>query len=238
MVLEGISAAVSGLRVSEKRLNQSAHNLANLSTSGFIPGRVEQADLARGGVTAVSGSSGQAGPLVYTGQSLDLALDGGGFFVLDDGQGGSLYTRAGIFGLDSQGRLADAQGRPLSPEISIPPEAARIQISPQGLVQALDQDGRVIGEGRIQPASFGNPGGLEPVGGNAFRASEASGPPVTDAPGAAGHGLVVSGALQASGTDPAREMIDLSTSQRSFEANLAALTALDEMVGSILDVTA
>jgi flagellar basal body rod protein FlgG len=238
MVLEGISAAVSGLRVSEKRLSQSAHNLANLSTTGFSPGRLEQAELAQGGVQAAVRSSGQTGPVVYTGQALDLALDGGGFFVLDDGQGGRLYTRAGIFGLDSQGRLADGQGRPLSPEISIPAEAARVHISPQGLVQALDQDGRVIGEGQIQTASFGNPGGLEPVGGNAFRASEASGPPVSDAPGAAGHGLVVSGALQASGTDPAREMINLTASQRSFEANLAALVSLDEMVGSILDVTA
>ena len=81
MVLEGISVAVSGLRVSEKRLAQSAHNLANLSTPGFAPGRVELSDVAQGGVkVAATTFSSQPGPLLVTENSLDLAINGGGFF--------------------------------------------------------------------------------------------------------------------------------------------------------------
>ena len=139
--------------------------------------------------------------------------------------------------LDSRGRMVDPQARALSPEISIPPETVRLDISPQGQVRALAADGNVLAQGQIQTAVFGNPGGLQPVGDNAFRATEASGPPVTDAPGAAGHGQIVSGALQGSGTDLAREMINLITSQRSFEANLATIATYDDMLGSILDVT-
>lgn len=194
--------------------------------------------MAQGGVQAAATTfSSQPGPLIVTENSLDLAIDGGGFFALDDGQGGRVYTRAGNFMLDARGRMVDSQGRALTPEISVPQDAARIHISPQGQVQALAADGTVLGQGQIQTAVFGNPGGLQPVGGNAFRATDASGPPVTDAPGTAGHGQIISGALRASGTDPAREMINLITSQRSFEANLAAINTYDDMVGSILNVT-
>jgi len=236
MALDGIYAAVSGLRAASTRLNQRSHNLANVSTPGFTPRRVDLADARAGGVQTTGTSPMGAGPVVPTDHPLDLALDGGGFFVLNDGQGGRLYSRAGNFVLDDQGALVDPLGRSLSPSIQIPPEAAQVHVTAQGKVQALAADGSVHYEGRIQTASFGNPGGLESVGGNAFRETAASGPPVTDAPGTPGHGQVISGALQASGTDIAREMAGLVNDQRYFEANLKTVQTEDEMLGSILDV--
>ncbi len=236
MALSGIYASVSGLRVSQQRLNQRAHNLANVSTTGFVPRRVEQADLAQGGVQAVGSTPLGSGPLVPTDRPLDLAIDGGGFFVLNDGQGGRVYTRAGNFLLDAQGRLVDSMGRTLDPNITIPRQAVQVHVTAQGQVQALAQDGSVIAQGQIETAVFGNPGGLQPLGGNLFRETAASGPPVTADPGTAGHGQIVSGALTASGTDIAREMVGMVQDQRDFEANLKSVQTEDENLGTILDI--
>jgi len=238
MGLDGIYAAVSGLRVSQRRLEQSSHNLANASTPGYQPRRVEQADVAGGGVRVTGTSpSGPAGPVVATEQPLDLAINGGGFFVLDDGQGGRLYTRAGNFTLNADGELVDPLGRRvLAGGMEVPPQAEQVRVGPDGNIQALAGDGTVLAEGQIQTAVFGNPGGLESVGGNAFRETPASGPPVMAAPGAPGHGELVSGALQSSGTDLAREMVNQIVDQRTFEANVKTVQTYDDMVGAILDV--
>lgn len=238
MSIESIIPALSGLRVAERRLNQTANNLANVSTPGYVPRRLEQAEVASGGV-AINGSSQLgAGPLVASEGPLDLAINGGGFFVLSDGQGGELYSRAGNFQTDAQGRLVDAQGRQALPAITLPANTAQVQVSPQGQVQALAGDGSLLAQGQLQTAVFGNPGGLQAVGGNAYRATGQSGPPVTAAPGSPGHGGIVSGAMQASGTDIASSMVDMIIDQRAFEANLKTIKTQDEAVGNILNVVA
>ncbi len=238
MPLDGIYAAVSALRVTEKRLSQTAHNVANVSTPGFVPRRVDQADMQGGGVQVAGTTALAAGPVLPAERPLDLAIDGGGFFVLEDGQGGRLYSRAGNFSLDADGQLVDPMGRAVLPAINVPPQAASLHISSQGQVQALAEDGSVLAEGQIQTAAFGNAGGLEAMGGNAFRATQASGPPVTATPGSAGHGTIVSGALQASGTDLAKSMVDMIIDQRTFEANTKSLQTQDELLGTIMDIKA
>jgi flagellar basal-body rod protein FlgG len=236
MSISGIMASVSGLRVSEQRVSQTANNLANVSTSGFSPGRLEQSTLAGGGVAVSGVTSLGAGPLLPSDNPLDLAIDGGGFFALSDGQGGNLYTRSGNFTVDSQGQLVDQQGHSLVPGIAVPAQTAQVYINPEGQVLSLSADGQVLSQSQLHTAVFGNPGGLQAVGGNAYRETAASGPPVNAAPGTAGHGSVISGALQASGTDIATEMVNLTMDQRVFEANLKALRTQDEMVGSIINV--
>lgn len=238
MVIPGIYAAVSALRLAGRRVNQTAHNLANASTTAFVPRRVDQADVAGGGVQAAGTTPLGAGPVVPTERALDLAIDGPGFFVINDGAGGQLYTRAGNFVINAEGQMVDALGRSLVPPIEIPQEATSIRVTSTGQVQALADDGTVLAEGQIQTAVFGNAAGLEPVGGNAFRATQASGPPVTAEPGTPGHGRIVSGALQASGTDIAREMVNLTIDQRTFEANLRSVQTFDDMLGSVLDLKA
>lgn len=236
MSIEGIGVTVTALNILQRRRNATAHNLANASTPGFSPGRVEQAALAGGGVQAIGATLLGGGPLNAGERGLDLALDGAGFFVFADGHGGQIYSRSGKLQVGPDGRLTDLMGRGLLPALNVPPEAAQVSISPQGQVQALAADGRVLAQGRIEIASFANPGGLLAVGGNAFTPSPASGPPVLAGPGAAGRGLVVAGAEQASGADPVREMVYLNLQGHEFSANLRAWATQDEMVGSILDV--
>jgi flagellar basal body rod protein FlgG len=236
MPSEGIYAAVSGLRVNTKRVANTAHNVANVSTPGFVPNRLEQANLAQGGVQITGSTPQSPGPLMVTDRSLDLAIEGPGFFALDDGQGGRLYTRAGNFSLNAQGEMVDPLGRTMVPPFQVPEQATHLNITPQGQIQALSADGNVLAQGQIQTAGFGNAAGLNPVGGNAYRATEASGPAVMNTPGAAGHGQIVSGALQASGTDLAREMVDMMVSQRSFEANVRSIQTADDMLGVVLDI--
>jgi flagellar basal body rod protein FlgG len=236
MPIEALQSAASALKVTQRRTSQTAHNLANVSTPGFAPGRVEQAETAGGGVRATATTPLPGGPLVSSGRPLDLALDGGGFFVLEDGAGGRLYTRAGNFQLNAQGDLVDPRGRAVAGGVNVPPEAASVHVTAQGQMQALAADGQVLAQGQLQTATFGNPAGLEPVGGNAFQATGASGPPLLGQPGAPGAGRVVSGALQASGTGLASSMVNLMIDQRTFEANTKSLQTADEMLGTILDV--
>ena len=237
MPIDGIQAAVTGLKAAQKKQNQSAHNLANLSTPGYRPKRVDQASMAGQGVQTTGTSfTGSVGGIAPTGNPLDLAINGGGFFTLDDGQGGRLYTRAGNFVINGQGQVTDQMGRSLMPAVQIPDEAASITVSATGQLQALSGDGAVLAEFQIQTASFANPGGLESMGGNAYLATDDSGPAVNNIPGQAGHGEIVSGALQTSGTDLAREMVDQIVNQRSFEANIRTIQTYDDMVGSVLDI--
>ena len=237
MLIDGIQSAVSGLKASEKKQNVSANNVANASTPGYQPARVEQASVAGGGVEVTGLSyTGSTGGLMTTDNSLDLAINGGGFFVLDGGNGGQLYTRSGNFTINAQGQITDQIGRALVPNLQIPDGTANISVSSTGQLQALAADGTVLADLQIQTASFGNPGGLESVGGNAYQATEASGPAVNNFPGQAGHGEIVSGALQTSGTDLAREMVDQIINQRSFEANIKTIQTYDDMVGSVLDI--
>ncbi|MBI4799907.1 MAG: flagellar hook-basal body complex protein [Desulfarculus sp.] len=238
MAIEGIYAAVSGLRAAERRVGQTAHNLANVSTPGFMPRRMDQAEVAGGGVQISGSTPLTPGPIIPSERPLDLAINGGGFFVLDDGNGGQVYSRVGNFQLEAPGRLVDGQGRQVLPAFTLPAQTASVRVTPQGQVQALASDGSLLAQGQLQTAVFGNPGGLEPVGGNAYRATGASGPPAVAAPGTPGHGEIVAGAMQASGTDIASSMVDLIIDQRAFEANLKTIKTQDDMLGSILDVLA
>ena len=236
MAIEAIQAATSALRVESRRVSRSAHNLANLSTTGFTPSRTNQAETAAGGVQETASSYLSQGPVLPSESPLDLALNGGGFFVLDDGQGGRAYTRAGNFSLNQDGVLVDSLAREVLPRVEVPAEAYSVSVSPQGEVAFLGNGGMVLGRVQLETAVFGNPGGLAPVEGNAFVETTESGPPVNAAPGTPGHGEIVSGALQSSGTDLAREMVNMMLGQRSFEANIKTVQTGDEMLGSILDI--
>lgn len=236
MFVNGLLSSLSGIKAATRRTANSANNLANVSTTGYTPTRINQADTASGGTTVTGTTALQSGPIVRTDRPLDLAISGGGFFVVRDGRGNEFYTRSGNFSFDAQGRMVDSSGRAVAGGIEMPQDAAQVQISPNGAMTALDDEGNVIAESQLQTAVFANPGGLESVGGSAYRQTATSGPPVLDDPGAAGHGQITSGALQASGTDIGTEMVNMIIGQRSFEANVKAVRTHDEMTSTILDI--
>lgn len=237
MLIQAMSNALSGLNVSSKRLNQSAHNLANVSTTAYTPSRTDQATLAQGGAQVVGTTATGSGGFQFTGHSLDLAINGGGFFAFSDPQYGQVYSRAGNFTINSQGNVVDQSGRALLPPVTLPAGVSQLSVSPQGRIQAMDTQGNVLAQMQIQTASFPNTGGLEAVGNNSYTATMASGPALFNAPGSGG-GTIMAGALQTSGTDIAHEMVEQIISQRGFEANLKTMETADEMLGYILDIKA
>ena len=238
-MLSGINSAISGLKISQTRLNQSAHNVANASTSAYVPSRIDQGDVATGGVRQLGATPLSPGGITVTDRALDLALNGGGFFAVNDPLNGQVYTRSGNFTIDNQGNLADNQGRALTPGINVPAGTSQLSISEHGLVQAYDNNGNLISQSQMQTASFGNAAGLQSLGYNSFAATAASGPAMFNEPGTAGHGGgIVSGALQTSGTDLAHEAVEQIISQRGFEANVKSIQTYDEMIGTLLDLKA
>lgn len=229
-MLNALSSALSALNVNQKRLNQSAHNIANASTPAFVPSRVDLADVAGGGVQATATPPMASGGVQFTGHSLDLAINGGGYFSFSDPQSGQVYSRAGNLRINSNGQLTDTTGRLLQPPVTLPANTAQVTISPQGQVSAFDNQGNLLNEQQIELASFANTGGLSPVGDNNYMATQSSGPAMFNP------GNIISGALQTSGTNLAHEMVDQIVTQRAFEANIRTIQTADEMLGSILDI--
>ncbi|MBX3323783.1 MAG: flagellar basal-body rod protein FlgG [Phycisphaeraceae bacterium] len=263
MAIIALQSAASGLNALNTKLDVIANNLANVNTEGYKASRANFQDLlyierAQPGVenpngderptglyvglgVKVSGTQQEfsQGAPISTGQELDLMIEGRGFFqvqVEPELGGGTAYTRAGNFVLNSDGDivLANDQGRRLEPNINIPQEAVKVDVSTDGQVWYI-----VAGEtepqvaGQIELASFINPAGLRQVGENLWVESAASGNPVVGVPGENSTGRVRQGMLEASNVDPARELIELIRTQRAYEMNSQSIRAADQALQTI-----
>lgn len=228
-MLEGIS--LSGVQAGLARLDVAAHNIANLVTPGFKASRLDQVTV-RGGGTAVGGRTTffSQGPVELTEAGFALAIQGDGFFALETPEG-PRFTRGGDFRVDAAGNLVTAQGLPVTPPIQVPSGAESILVTRDGRVLLLFGDGTVRQIGRMDLATFLNPGGLLQEGGTLFAPTAASGPAL---PGAAG--VILFGALEGSNTDLAGETIEAALAQADVRANLAALRIQDETLGELLDI--
>jgi flagellar basal-body rod protein FlgG len=167
-----------------------------------------------------------------TGNPLDIAISGGGFFqiLMPNGQTG--YTRAGSFHPDAQGNVVTADGNPLQPAITVPPDATNISIGSDGTV-SVTQPGQAQASqvGSIQLALFVNPGGLNSVGNNIFLATTASGDPIVGNPGGSeGIGTLQQGMLEQSNVSVVDEFVQMIVAQRSYESNSRVVKAADEML--------
>jgi flagellar basal-body rod protein FlgG len=172
------------------------------------------------------------GNIFQTGNQLDIAIQGDGFFkvVLPDGT--IAYTHNGQFRLDAEGRIVNPDGYPLDPEIAIPADAISVGISADGTVSVLRHGATAVEEvGRIELAKFVNPAGLKRIGNNLFIQTDASGEPVIDNPGNQGLGTLLQGYLESSNVNIVEEMVNLIIAQRAFEFNTKGITAADEMLG-------
>ena len=235
-MLGPIFSALTGLKNASQRLQNSANNVANINTAGFKKSDVNSADIKSGGtrVNDVSKSNTQ-GALIPTGNPLDLAISGNGFFQVTNPNGGTSFTRSGSFKLDGGGNIVDASGNALVPAVNVPGNNAGISVGANGQISA-QVGGQPEVLGQIQLANFANPSGLSAAGGNLLNESAGSGAPVVGGPGEGGRGTVLSGFLEGSDVDITEEIVDQIVAKAAFKANVNVIKANDELLGTILDI--
>ena len=235
-MLGPIFSALTGLKNASQRLQNSANNVANINTTGFKKSDVNSADIKSGGtrVNDVSKSNTQ-GALIPTGNPLDLAISGNGFFQVTNPNGGTSFTRSGSFKLDGGGNIVDASGNALVPAVNVPGNNAGISVGANGQISA-QVGGQPEVLGQIQLANFANPSGLSAAGGNLLNESAGSGAPVVGGPGEGGRGTVLSGFLEGSNVDITEEIVDQIVAKAAFKANVNVIKANDELLGTILDI--
>lgn len=247
--------AKTGLDAQQTRMTVVSNNLANVSTTGFKKDRANFQDLVYQTVRQAGGQSSQdtllpsglslgtgvrvvatekqhtQGNLVQTGNSLDMAIEGRGFFQILTPDGTIAYTRDGSFQIDDQGRVVTSSGFLLEPGISLPEGVESVTIGMDGTVTAqLPGQSATTQLGTIQLADFINPSGLQPVGQNLYQETTASGTPMVGTPGLDGLGSIFQGALEASNVNIAEELVNMIETQRAFETNTKAIQTTDQML--------
>jgi flagellar basal-body rod protein FlgG len=254
-MIRALSTAATGMDAQQTRLDVCSNNIANVSTPGFKKSRAEFQDLMYQTVRAPGAAAGQGartptglqvgmgvrtaatqrmhgeGDLQQTGNPLDVAIEGPGFFPVQVPGGGTAYTRDGALNLDAEGRLTTADGYALATAVTVPPEAQSISIAADGTVTAtLAGEAEPVELGKIELATFANPAGLQAQGRNLFVETQASGTAITGAPGENGIGTLSQGTLELSNVKVVEEMIDLISGQRAYEVNARVIKAADEML--------
>jgi len=166
-----------------------------------------------------------------TGRSLDLAIQGDGFFQVTTPDGSTRFTRNGQFLVNAEGAMVTSTGAVLDPPITIPSDARAVSIAPDGTVSAfVGNDSTPTSAGQIQLVRFPNPAGLSSLGGNLLSQTEASGAPTTGTAGENGYGTVQSGFLERSNVQMVTELVNLIKAQRAYEINSRAIKAGDDML--------
>lgn len=254
-MLRALSTASTGMQAQQTRLDVTSNNIANVGTSGFKKSDVQFSDLLyqtsknAGAATSqltqtptatqvglgveVAGTTRiqTQGDMKVTGNELDLAIEGRGFFAVQMPSGELGFTRAGTFHQDNYGRIVNAEGLPMAVDIEIPTDAQQINIAADGKVTVkVPTQTELLEVGELQVATFANPAGLEALGHNLLRETEASGAAHLVAPGEDGTGSLSQGALEMSNVKVVEEMIDLITGQRAYEVNSRVVRAADEML--------
>jgi flagellar basal-body rod protein FlgG len=262
-MIRALYTAASGMNAQQANIDNVAHNLANVNTTGFKKARVEFEDLvyqqikAPGTPTSQEGEAPigleaglgaravatarnfSAGNMRSTGTPMDIAIEGQGFFQITLPGGETGYTRAGSFHLNGQGQIVTAEGYQLEPAITIPAGATSVMISKDGIVSAVvagTADPQQVGT--IELAQFQNPAGMQARGGNIYTATIASGDPATATPGAEGLGTLAQGFLEDSNVSVVEEMVNMILGQRAYEANSRVIRAADEMLQQINNLPA
>ena len=247
--------AKTGLEAQQSRLGIISNNLANVSTTGFKRDRAVFEDLLYQTVRQPGAQSSQStmlpsglmqgtgvrmvateklhtqGDITQTGNSLDVAIQGRGFFQVLRPDGTLGYTRDGTFQLDAQGELVNSEGYLIQPGIPIPANAQSVTIGTDGTVSVqVPGQSAPTQVGSLQLASFANPSGLQPIGENLYVETASSGAPQTGNPGLNGIGTVTQGALESSNVNVVSEMVDMIEAQRAYEINSKAVSTADQML--------
>ncbi len=260
--METLAIAATGMAAQEQNLEVIANNIANINTTGFKRSRAEFTDLMyqterlmgvsnRGrdatipegaqlglGVrTAAIRSLNIQGSLTNTGNTLDLAVNGRGWFQVTTPDGSTVYTRDGAFNTNAAGQIVTADGYTVTPTILIPITATNVTVSQTGLVTATIP-GQVAPQtlGQLTIANFVNEAGLQQLGSNLAQQTAASGPPTIGVPGDTAFGTIQQGYLESSNVDPVTEITNLIAAQRAYEMNSKVIQAADQMSGTITNL--
>lgn len=243
----------------QQNLDVIANNLANVNTTGYKQQAAEFQDLmyatyrasgasnsgavsapepiqvGTGSRLASTANSFRQGPLQATGNTLDLAVMGDGFFAVERPDGTTAYTRDGTFKLDATGLVVTNDGFPMSPNITVPTGATALTISNTGVVSAiLPGTNEPVQLGNLQLTIFSNSAGLTRVGQNLYLAGGASGDAQTAEPGQSGSGLIQSGFTEGSNVQIVDEMVRMITAQRAYEINSKAIQTADDMLSVLV----
>ena len=228
MGINAMHVAKTGLNAQQVRMQIIRSSGAQTSvdtelTSGFSVGT---------GVNIVSVNKMHSqGSIISTDNSLDLAIDGTGMFQVLLPSGELVYTRNGAFSRNDEGLLTTSSGFIIQPEIAVPAEATKINVSADGIISVqIPEQVEAQEVGQLQLANFQNLTGLQPIGENFFVESIASGPPILENPFVAGFGKIVQGSLEASNVNVVQELVDMIETQRAYEVNSKAITSVDEML--------
>jgi flagellar basal-body rod protein FlgG len=259
MTVQTLYTAATGMEALETKLDVIANNMANINTTGFKKDRANFEDVfyrqyrlpgatdGDGNITSTgievglgtrissTQSNHEQGAFETTSNQLDIAIEGDGFFQVQNPSGGQpLYTRAGNFGLNADGNIvlgSANNGYLLEPPVNIQPDATDIVITSDGQVQIRTQDSTDLQTvAQLQLAKFVNPDGLLKLGDNLYQQTDASGDPQVGDPGQLGFGNIRQGFLEASNVEPVTELIDLITTQRAFELNSQVVQAGDQIM--------
>lgn len=248
-------AAKTGLDAQQTQMAVVSNNLANVNTTGFKKGRAVFEDLMYQNLRQVGAATSQdtqapsglslgtgvrivatekvytQGSFNQTGNALDVAISGRGFFQVSLPDGSLAYTRDGSFQMNSQGQLVTSSGYPVQPSISIPQGAQSITIAADGTVSAtLAGQSAPTQVGTLQLTDFVNPAGLQPRGENLLMESGSSGAAQASTPGLSGLGTLQQGAVEASNVNVVEEMVNMIQTQRAYEMNTKAITTSDQML--------
>jgi flagellar basal-body rod protein FlgG len=254
--MRALSIASTGMLAQQTNVEVIANNLANMNTTGFKEQRSEFQDLlyqnimtpgaqtsdqgtyAPNGIQLGAGVKTAAtyrittqGDLTSTGNPYDVAVQGPGYFRVQQADGTDGYTRAGNFSLSPQGQLVTQDGMLVQPGIAIPANTISVQINALGQVNATvagNSTPQTVGQ--LELTRFPNEAGLNAIGGNVFLETPASGSPQAGVPGSPGYGTIQQGFLETSNVNSVNEITSLITAQRAYEMNSKVITAADQML--------
>ncbi|KJF66886.1 MULTISPECIES: flagellar basal-body rod protein FlgG [Rhizobium] len=257
--MRALAIAATGMDAQQTNLEVIANNIANINTTGYkraraeftdllyqtermqgVPNRANQAIVPEGaniglGVqTSAVRNIHTQGNLIETGNKLDVAIIGQGWFQIEAADGSTLYSRAGAFNKNADGNLVTVDGYNVIPNINIPTDAQDITITRTGQVTARIGNAADFTElGQLTIANFANEAGLKPLGDNLFAQTPASGAAVIGVPDDPSFGYVKQSYLEGSNVDAVKEITDLITAQRAYEMNSKVITTADEMASIV-----
>ena len=262
-MLRSLYTAATGMHTQQFNIDTISNNLANVNTTSFKKSRADFEDLlyqtmkiagtpateetviptgiqvGLGVKTAATQKMLEQGSLQQTGNVLDLALEGNGYFEVLMADGTVSYTRDGSFKIDSNRQVVNSNGLKMMPELILPEdfEFDTLSISDLGLVTVkVAGSDESIEVGQINTYRFINPVGLTSIGGNLYKVTEASGEATVGIPGLNGHPRTLQGFLEMSNVKVVDEMVNMITAQRAYELNSKAITTSDTMLQTAINV--